>query len=457
MSTNPDPSALQQLRHQLVARLDRLPQRDAIELSDANAWIDYVIANMPHEASWHMARAGGIGGSEIGGLVRNYLGHRADFMFSAHDWAMEKLLKRPPTPTTPAMLRGKEYENTHRGRFYEQLGTDRDAVAYKKLSNAKGTRPWMRYSPDDLVVLPRQAMQTAAGEVMVQGRYLTDYKAPTSVDDSESVSFQYTAQLHQGAILCAEQDIQINGAILSQFDWANWRLRNDFVPIRPELCDLIREAGDHYWGCVLRGEVPAYIRTARMQIEDAQREAWAPHAARIARQLALSKALESAAEAERKRLLGGLELNARRFGGERLVFPGDLAVTASASVSIEKARELLGEAVMATCTKKSSGKPKYDTEKMLAFLTEQGIGLDQFIVPSYDSSKIYQALAEHGHDADAVETETIKFAADKNLKAQAEAWVESNFAPLAAPQESEGEEDDGQSEHEAPAIPRERA
>ncbi|WP_042882887.1 hypothetical protein [Cupriavidus necator] len=457
MTANLDPSALQQLRRQLVAQLDRLPQRDAIDLADANQWIDYVIATMPHEAPWHMTRAGGIGGSEIGGLVRNYLGHRADFMFSAHDWAMEKLLKKVPTPTTPAMLRGKEYEDNHRGRFYQQFGTNRDAVAYGKLAKAQGTRPWMRYSPDDLVVLPRQTMETAAGEVLVQGRYLTDYKSPTSVDESEAVSFQYTAQLHQGAILCAEQGIRINGAILSQFDWANWRLRNDFVPIRPELCDLIRETGDHYWACVLRGEIPPYIRAQRMEIEDAQREAWAPHAARIARQLALSKALGDAAEAERKRLVTGLELSTRRFGGERLVFAGDLSVTASASINLEKARELLGEAVLSTCTKKASGKPKYDTEKMVAFLTEQRVGLDQFIVPSYDSSKIYQALAEHGHDADAVETETIKFAADKNLKAQAEAWVESNFAPLISPKESEGEEDDGQSEHEVPAIQRERA
>lgn len=156
-------------------------------------------------------------------------------------------------------------------------------------------------------------------------------------------------------------------------------------------------------------------------------------------------------------LVAGLELNNRRFGGERLVFAGDLSVTASASVNLEKARELLGEAVLATCTKKASGKPKYDMEKMVAFLVERDVGLDQFIVPSYDSSKIYQALAEHGHDADAVETETIKLATDKNLKAQAEAWVSSNFAPLSSPQESESEEDDGHSEHEAPAIQRERA
>ncbi|WP_432263447.1 YqaJ viral recombinase family protein [Cupriavidus sp. TMH.W2] len=457
MTTNPDPSALQQLRRQLVDQLDQLPQRDAIDLADANQWIDYVVAHMPHEASWHMARAGGIGGSEIGGLVRNYLGHRADFMFSAHDWAMEKLLKAPPTPTTPAMRRGTEYEQSHRARFYQQFGTNRDAVAYKKLASAKGTRAWMRYSPDDLVVLARQSMETSAGEVTVQGRYLTDYKAPTSVDDAEAVSFQYTAQLHQGAILCAEQNIQINGAILSQFDWANWRLRNDFVPIRPELCDLIRETGDHYWACVLRGEIPAYIRTRRMEIEDGQREAWTPQAARIARLLALSKALGDVAEGERKRLVEGMGLNTRRFGGERLVFSGNLSVTASASVNIEKARELLGEAVLATCTKKASGKPKYDTDKMVAFLTEKGVGLDQFVMPSYDSSKIYQALAEHGHDADAVETEIIKFAADKNLRTQADAWVGSNFAPLASPQESEGEEGDGQSEHEAPAIQRERA
>lgn len=457
MTTNPDPSALQQLRRQLVAQLDQLPQRDAIDLADANQWIDYVIAHMPREASWHMTRAGGIGGSEIGGLVRNYLGHRADFMFSAHDWALEKLLKVPPTPTTPAMRRGTEYEETHRGRFYQQLGTTRDAVAYKKLASAKGTKPWMRYSPDDLVVLPRQSMETAAGDVMVQGRYLTDYKSPTSVDDAEAVSFQYTAQLHQGAILCAEQNIQINGAILSQFDWANWRLRNDFVPIRPDFCDLIREAGDHYWACVLRGEVPAYIRTKRMEIEEGEREAWAPHAGRVARLLALSKALESAADIERKRLVDGLGLKSRRFGGERLVFSGNLAVTASASVNVDRARELLGEAVLATCTKKASGKPKYDTEKMIAFLTEKGIGLDQFVVPSYDSSKIYQALAEHGHDADAVETETIKFAADNKLKTQADAWVESNFTPLASPKQSEGEEDDGQSEQQVPAIQRERA
>src|SRR3546814_5959123 len=94
------------LESEMFRLIDQLPQRDALDLSDIRQWVGYVANTMPDQAIWHVIRAGGVGGSEIGGLVRNFLGYRADFMFSAHDWALSKLFKRYPDGMTEDMRRG---------------------------------------------------------------------------------------------------------------------------------------------------------------------------------------------------------------------------------------------------------------------------------------------------------------------------------------------------------------
>src|SRR3546814_10913677 len=90
--------------------IDQLPQRDALDLSDIRQWVGYVANTMPDQAIWHVIRAGGVGGSEIGGLVRNFLGYRADFKFSAHDWALSKVFKRYLDGMTEDMRRGIDNE-----------------------------------------------------------------------------------------------------------------------------------------------------------------------------------------------------------------------------------------------------------------------------------------------------------------------------------------------------------
>src|SRR5690606_20161316 len=125
------------LKSQLRQLMDKLPQRDAIEASDANQWIDYMANVMPEEATWHMVRAGGVGGSEIGSLVNNYLGRRADHESSAHDWALGKLLRATPKPAGGVLRRGHEMEPIHARRFYENYGVGRDEAAFNRLARAQ--------------------------------------------------------------------------------------------------------------------------------------------------------------------------------------------------------------------------------------------------------------------------------------------------------------------------------
>jgi len=78
--------------------------------------------------------------------------------------------------------------------------------------------------------------------------WLIDYKAPSQVDTAARIAMQYAAQLHQGAILCAEHGVDLDGMMLSQFDWANWSLKDDYVEWDESLALSLIDAGDFYWG-----------------------------------------------------------------------------------------------------------------------------------------------------------------------------------------------------------------
>jgi len=128
--------------------VNRLPQREAIRESDASTWVDEVVGAHGEAALWHAVRLGGFGGSEIGVLIRNRHGERADHGASAHDIVEAKLMRRAPLEETSHLRRGHENEEIHARRFWQKWNATRDESVYEALKNAKGSHPWMRYSPD---------------------------------------------------------------------------------------------------------------------------------------------------------------------------------------------------------------------------------------------------------------------------------------------------------------------
>lgn len=463
-STKHDTEAIEA---QLWERLDTLPQRDVIDLSDARQWISYMANMMPDEAMWHMIRASGVGGSEIGGLTRNFMGHRADHMFSAHDWALGKLLRKTPEPSFGVLKRGHDMEPIHAKRFYEETGSYRDLNAYNALSNAQGQALWMRYSPDDLVLfdtpfLLEQGMQDT---IELQGRILVDYKAPTQVDKSNQVSFQYACQLHQGAMLANEKGIDIHGCLLSQFDWATWSLKNSFIQINPELCELIQQAGDHYWDDVMNGRIPRYVIRNTVQLLPERRERYQKVAERLGVVNAMRTELDKASEILRDTLVGGVKTEQERFDGQVVDYGGILKISAPMRIDDNKARKILGEealeslyatqpeikeespevieavtrilgdqAAKSLMTKETT--VKYNMKALVDRLKELGEDVKPYrVTEKLDPEKVFNALIEMERDPEEVIIEAPRVIIDKSMRSRAQQWFNQSFPPIELPEE----------------------
>lgn len=423
-----------QLQQQMRKKIDSLPQRDQLQESDIAQWVGFVANTMPDQAMWHVIRAGGIGGSEIGGLVRNFMGYRADFMFSAHDWALEKLFRRFPQAQNSDMRRGIENESLHRERFYREFLCHRDEGAFKALSEGKGTLPWMRYSPDDIVVFDADITIEMNGNVVQVSkgqRLLIDYKSPSHVNAQDSVSFQYACQLNMGAILANELEVRLDGSLLSQYDWANWLLKNDFVHIDPKLAELIKEAGNTYWSDVLNGRVPAYIQSQTADIEPEQIEKTMPLARKIAQLNAIATAAKNESEQLRKRLLEEIDLKDRRLAGQKIAFPNTLNIGASMGIDQEKVLKDLAECpeILAQCVADGKkDKVSYNVEAMVKTFEQMQIDTSQFVLPQLDPQKTYQALIEANKDPESYVTETLRFTVNKKVSEGAKAWVAKHFS-----------------------------
>ena len=408
------------------AIIDRLPQRGAIVEADARAWVGEVVARYGDLATWHATRAGGFGGSQIGALVRNFAGQRADHEQSAHDIVAGALLRKTPDEPNGHMRRGIAFEDMHRRWFHEKYGATRDERGFKALSTGVGAKTWMRYSPDDLVFVP----QRETGAPML--RKLIDYKAPSQVDQSGSVAFQYVCQLHMGRLVCESNGVHVDAMQLSQFDWANWQLKDDDVPLVPGLDELLVQAGEHYWSFVLRGEIPTYVRKERLPDEQAMQEKLNEPAARLAYLKAIVSTLGKKVKEVEMEVLP--ELQKVHFGATRLKLEG-LSFSASPVFDEELVRALvpakLSEEQLASVPLKGGSTKRYDEDAMLAALRGLQVDVKQFLKPgNLDAEVLYQVLCDAGIDADALMGEQLRASVDKKLSEQVSAWVDRNFSSL---------------------------
>lgn len=434
-------------------KIDALPQREQILDSDARIWVDGVVGNYGELAIWHATRAGGFGGSQIGALVKNFMGERADHEASAHDIVAGALLRKLPDVPNGHMRRGIAMEPQHRRWFHEKYGSIRDEAGFLTLSKSVGPRAWMRYSPDELAMMSISAFQ---------GRILIDFKAPSEVEHESNVAFQYTCQLHMGRMVLVHNNLPVDGLMLSQFDWKNWALKDDVVPYIPELDDLIMKAGDHYWDYVMRGELPAYVHKARLENESQLREQLSGVSIRLASLKALKTLIDGHIEGFEAQVKP--EIAKFQLGRSKAVLEG---ITYSATPVFEKAAvlEKLPLEVFEALPLSGNSTKAFDDKAMLARLKELGEDVKKFAKPgSVDSDALYEAMLAHGIDADALMTERLVGRVDKKLVADVKSWFEREFSGLVPEQVNlEGSaaagllpsEQDGREGHEvSPYVPR---
>lgn len=431
---NPQNNVIAQITSKVWSIVNALPHRAVIAESDARSWVEEVVHLHGEAAIWHAIRLNGFGGSEIGVLVRNRAGVRADHQASAHDIVAGKLMRKAPTESSGHMTRGHENEEPHARRFYVKYGATRDLQAFDALKQAQGKRPWMRYSPDDVVQMPVSFLPDANGVFRPSlnhnqpQRWLIDYKAPSRIEEDDEIAFQYACQLTQGAILCAEQGIDLEGMMLSQFDWANWRLKDDAVLWDQSLGELVIDAGDFYWQHVLRGDVPAYIRTPEFEGADGLKSTYAVTAEMFANVTALAAAAKARADEIRKVLLAPVE--GTKLAGQKITFSmGGETMTMSAKRMLD--REMAGKVFNEAQMLAVSSKTGYDADAMARTLRELDVDTKQFRTYELDSVKVYAKASEMGFDADALVTEQITMAPAKALKQQMVDFIEQNY-PLSA-------------------------
>lgn len=425
--------------------VNALPHREAIQEADARGWVEQVVSLHGEAAVWHAIRLNGFGGSEIGVLVRNRGGARADFQASAHDIVAGKLMRKAPTETNGHMTRGHENEEPHARRFYVKYGALRDVQAFEKLKNAQGKRPWMRYSPDDVVQMPVLLAKDEQGNIYPSAntsemkRWLIDYKAPSKVEQNDEVAFQYACQLTQGAILCAEAGVDLDGMMLSQFDWANWQLKDDVIGWDQDLGRLVLDAGSHYWGFVGRGEVPDFIRTLEATDLSDYAKLHLEAANMYADLSALSKATDERAKEIRAILLKPVQ--DKRLAGKKVSFGLDGAPSLVLGVKQMLDREATTKLFTPDQLERCSGAVTWDAAKMLTHLKSLDVPVDQFRVYDLDATKVYSVAAELGLDADSLVKEQFTLAPSKPVKQKMQSYVNDHYPLTAALVAREAPED----------------
>lgn len=186
----------------ILASLDQAP---VIDQGHAQRWFGGVMRYHRERAEWHAKRLKGIGGSEMGAVLRGLNGLKGSGFSTFRQVVEHKLMMRLPEFETSHMKRGTVLEPLARLAFLYRYKAKRDVLAMQATARAV-QRPgyeWLVGNPDDLVMLNGK-------------RFVTDYKVPNHVDDD--IAFDYRVQLHHYSLLSQMASVKIDGLLLAKLD-----------------------------------------------------------------------------------------------------------------------------------------------------------------------------------------------------------------------------------------------
>lgn len=200
--------SLEKLFKEVMAVIDKLPQRSVISDEVAERWANGIIRFEPDRAVWHAKRAGGIGGSEAGEFVLAALGERPAYKDLESLWRQKMLLDLP------------EYSNQ-----YMRLGTyleDLAEAVYLKLSgheSVMGTKEvqdiFSKPHPDYPFLIGNPDICVNANGL----RVITDFKVRNNLDENKGVSLINGAQVHwYGMLYSANGSKPVDGYGLAELD-----------------------------------------------------------------------------------------------------------------------------------------------------------------------------------------------------------------------------------------------
>ena len=375
----------------ILEAMQSLPQFKHFTEDDVNRFVQSKANDS--RALWHVSRLTGIGGSEIGVAVAEYRGLQDAFGNTVADLVREKLLVVPPKKITMAMRKGLVSEDAIRQIFLEdyKASQDEQTLSRMNLGELKGSRTWMRYSPDDIVMIGGK-------------RYLTDYKRPAEASLHDDIRFRYICQLHLGRQILEHNGIQVDGMLLAQFPEAG---QGDDLIVSEILYDEsidadIVTAGDAAWNRVLAGQIPAARkRDGEKALPEKVVAELNEMSLEFARYKAMTDTLIDAQKEIQERMATLMASNGLKSNA---IFAG-VKVSASFKFSAETAVQALGDDACATMDKPLSaemmsgwitkhhpevnvsqfetGEAVINEGKLLELLNERQMSVDQFMVSTF--------------------------------------------------------------------------
>lgn len=293
--------------------IKNLPQASHITEEAQKRWLAHISRYQADRAGWHADRLFGLGGSEIGAVLRHFLDLDETGFSDAQEVVESKLMLRMPLGDNPHLKRGRVLESLARLAFLLKYQSKVDLQSLKAVNEAPKRRgyEWLKGNPDDIVILPNGM------------RALPDYKVPGTFDTD--IAYDYKAQLHHYDLIAKSAGIEIDQLILAKLDLApeiatslvnkieqgkmqphelreiaaviakadvpGMRVVGIIVPRERDLQVNIIECGKHVWNdYVLKGQVPQ-IRAPKTEIIPLP-EAEKLQLARYQQQYALAKAGE---------------------------------------------------------------------------------------------------------------------------------------------------------------------
>lgn len=174
----------QNLDHLIRLIDETLPQAGLIAAEDKVKWLERTLRIDPERVEWHIRRAGGIGGSEMGDLVAAYEHDRG--RNTPERIVKGKLLQLPPDRQDEHMKRGTELEEHARAAFERELDARglawarRDDIRREVESGQNPLNSWMRSSLDGVYEIEGQV-------------YIVDFKCPMPdvAEEYEAASDRY--------------------------------------------------------------------------------------------------------------------------------------------------------------------------------------------------------------------------------------------------------------------------
>jgi predicted phage-related endonuclease len=250
-----------------MTSIGRLPQAGVLKTSNVHKWVERTLFVDGPRIKWHIARAGGFGGSEAGTLV-SWAFKEFHARNTVDRLIKNKLLILPPDMSNADTARGSYLE-----RFVEKVFTEtltRNGHTFKQRRDImalvqKGPHPqypWLRASLD--------------GVYEIDGKiYIIDFKAPSQDTLASYVKYQdfndYIAQLNHYKLVAEGRKVHIDGMKLAMLDYKNIATIGCHIfdiENSPTMKKQIIEVSSHLWNeYVLKGLVPESEKAPIVKME----------------------------------------------------------------------------------------------------------------------------------------------------------------------------------------------